>query len=172
MSIVNVSGPTPGTCAGLPWKVNFVLPTPSVAGGYFVQDVAIYVGTTDCAGAARPAQSISSHYWEAWHVDPGGTRQDLVANGTYDYTDMYSNASPGAGTKGTFSITGSVAFYEGLTLPATFVPNNPATFAGHLPSTTTNPALRGGTPVLAHNINGTWNCCPAAMPTVISGHTP
>jgi hypothetical protein len=161
MSIANVSGPTTADCGEFDWRVNFTLPTPSPAGGWFVQELSIRRRATDCAGTAVPRWDMNHHYWEAWRVRAGGTQDELVANGTFNYADMYRLGSCGSGTKGTFSYVGSVRYYEGLTLPRTFIPNNPATIAHDLPSTTTDPRLPGGTPALAHSISGSWNCCPA-----------
>lgn len=172
MSIANVSGPTARNCSSFLWQVNFTLPTASPAGGYFVQEMNVRRTATDCAGAAQPAKSFSYHFWEAWHVRPGGTQDELVAAGTFNYADQFSEPDAGAGTKGTFSFSGSVAFYEGLALPATFVASNPATIAGGQPSTATNPRLSGGTPALAHTISGSWSCCPGATPSTIGAHTP
>ena len=38
-------------------------------------------------------------------------------------------------------LTGSARFYEGLTLPPSFTPNNAATAAGVLPATANDPRL-------------------------------
>ena len=97
-----------------------------------------------------------------------------MANGTFNFADQYSLDAPGDATKGTFSYRGSVRFYEGLALPGAFIPNNPATIAGDLPSTTVDPQLPGGTPRRTHNLAGSWDCCPAgtANPTTITSHRP
>ena len=174
MSIVNVHGPEAQNCGAFNWRVNFTLPAPSPAGGYFIQDITTQRAATDCADTAATRWNFNHHYWEAWRVRPRGTQDELVADGTYDYADKYWLDAPGSGTKGTFSYVGSVKYYEGLTLPGSFIPNNPATIAHDLPSTTTDPHLPGGTPARAHNISGTWNCCPAGTtnPTSITSHTP
>jgi hypothetical protein len=179
MSISNVSGPTPSTCSAFLWQVNFTLPSASPAGGYFVQDVTISRNATDCSGTALAGSNLNYHYWEAWHVARGGTQDELVANGTFNYADQFSLSAVPGSSRGSFSFTGSVRFFEGLSLPASFVANNPATIAGDLPSTSTDPHLAGGTAAQTHNISGTWNCCPATPPapapsnqTTISSHTP
>ena len=177
-SIVTVDGPTPGPCGEFQWSVNFRLNRPSIAGGWFVQEISVRRRATDCDNNALPAQRITSHYWEAWRVRPGSRQDELVDDGSFNYADRYWMGSSGVNTKGSSRYTGNVAFYEGLTLPATFIPNNPATFAHALPSTTTNPRLRGGTVSHRHNITATWNCCPrggaAAAPsdTVLSRRRP
>jgi hypothetical protein len=174
MSIANVDGPNTEDCGKFDWSVNFTLPTPSPAGGWFVQELTIRRRGTDCADAAISSLDVDHHYWEAWRVLAGGTQDELVANGTYNYADKYWLGSCGTGTKGNFSYTGSIKYYDGLTLPPAFIPNNPATIAHDLPSTTTDPQLPGGTPALAHSISGTWNCCPAGTtsPTTITSHSP
>jgi hypothetical protein len=175
MSIANVSGPTPRQCGAYRWRVNFRLPKASIAGGYFVQEVQCKRSATDCDGAAQPSCGYDLHYWEAWRVLAGGIQDEAVAAGRFTFADQYSDDSCGAGTKGTFDVVASVRFYEGLVLPPAFIPNNPGTQAGDLPSTANDPQLPGGTPALAHNIAGTWNCCPStAAPTntVITSHSP
>lgn len=174
MSIENVTGPDVGDCGEFSWQVNFKLPKPSPAGGWFVQEVNVQRAATDCTGAPDTANSHGSHYWEAWHVAPGGTEDELVAAGTFNFADQYSMPASADGTSGTCSYTGRVKFHEGLTLPSTFIPNNPATFAQDLPSTTINPHLPGGTRALAHSIAGRWDCCPAgtANATTITSRTP
>ena len=172
MSIANVSGPTAAKCGAFSWKVNFKLPSASPAGGYFIQNLQIARSGTDCAGVANAAAALKYHYWEAWRVRAGGVQDELVADGTFDFADEFALDKQGADTKGKFSYTGSVAFYEGLTLPASFIPKNPATIAGDLPSTTTAPKLSGGTPAKTHSLSGTWECCPKETATVISSHTP
>jgi hypothetical protein len=174
MSIANVSGPNRDTCGKFDWSVNFTLPTASPAGGWFVQEISVRRNATDCAGTAIPTWDMNHHYWEAWRVLAGGTQDELVANGTFNYADKYWLGSCGSGTKGNFSYVGSVRFYEGLTLPAAFIPNNPATIAHDLPSTATDPQLPGGTPARAHNIAGAWDCCPAGTSnrTTITSRSP
>jgi hypothetical protein len=172
MAISNVSGPTALDCGAYVWRVNFTLPTASLAGGYFVQDLRVRRTATDCKGNADPDASMSQHYWEAWHVKPGDTQDELVTDGTFTYSDQFSLHDIGASTKGSFESTASVRFYEGLSLPASFVANNPDTIAGDLPSTATDPGLKGGTPALKHEIRGSWDCCPSAKATKITGHTP
>jgi hypothetical protein len=174
MSIANGDGPNTENCGKFDWSVNFTLPTASPAGGWFIQELSIRRRATDCAGTAIPRWDMTHHYWEAWRVRAGATQDELVANGTYNYADKYWLGSCGSGTKGSFSYTGSVKYYEGLTLPAAFIPNNPATIAHDLPSTTSDPRLPGGTPALAHSIAGTWDCCPAGTSnrTTITSRSP
>jgi hypothetical protein len=103
------------------WVVQWQLSMPSKSGGWVVQKVV--------------ATGPRTTYWEAWAVSPG--------------TQVTAYASAGDPTDDTFlgfqSISASASFYEGLILPPSFVPNNPTTSAGILPSTTVNPNLSGGT---------------------------
>lgn len=103
------------------WVVQWHLSRPSKKGGWIVQQ---FVST-----------GPSTTYWEAWSVTPG--------------TQVTSYASNGDPVDDTFqgfqSVSASASFYEGLTFPSSFVPNNLATAAGILPSTTVNPNLSGGT---------------------------
>src|SRR5439155_2335829 len=103
MSIANVGGaPTPADCGAFLWKVNFNLPSASPAGGYFVQEVQATRSPTDCKGAATAAGKIAYHFWEAWHVKPGGTEDELVADGTFTFADQFSLPSVGIDSKGSF----------------------------------------------------------------------
>jgi len=173
MSVDPLGPPTLGNCGKYEWKVNFNLPakSPSLAGGYFVQDVSMHIDGDHCGDETAVARCDGSfHYWEAWHVKPGGTQDEKVADGTETYTDNYGWETCGKGTKGTFTVIGTVKFYEGLTLPASFIPKNPKTLARELPSTDEDPDLKGGTPAQHHSIKGHWNCCPAPAPT--PGHPP
>jgi hypothetical protein len=172
-TIVNLAGPTAGTCRAFEWDVNFALPAASPAGGYFVQEITMRTDATDAGGIVDVDETMAAHFWEAWRVAPGGTLDELVANGSESYTDRYMLPSA-PGLKGSFDVTGRVRFYEGLVLPTTFVTQNPATMAGDLPSTAVDPALPGGTPALAHDIAGTWDCCggSATDATQFTSHTP
>jgi len=105
-------------------------------------------------------------YWEAWKVDVGKS----VPNPS---DDNFDDPGCGSGTGGTDVITGTARFYENLTLPADFKPNNPATFAGSLSSTTTDPKLSGGTAPFSHTLSVKWNCCPNTKnKSTIVSHNP
>jgi len=174
ITISTVAGPAPGKCRGFVWDVNFTLSQPSPRGGYFVQEIQWAGTATDCAGTSIAPKCVNTrHFWEAWKVLANGTQDELVAAGQFTYADRYSGARCDICTKGTASVTGSLSFYEGLTLPAAFIANNPATNAGDLLSTGQNPNLGGGTAAIAHNISITWDCCPRdERDTVIVSHTP
>lgn len=88
-------------------------------------------------------------YWEAWRIEPGARapasgspytgafESRTTGEVTFTYNDFFS-PSPYAGYP---YIAGLAGFYEGYDLPDDFVTNNDATFAGSLPSTTTEPEL-------------------------------
>jgi len=100
------------------WKIKWRLSNPSKKGGYIVQEIKIN---------GNPAY----HYWEAWKVNSGETVT------TYDQIIPYDDQfrAPGGTT-----IDGNARFYEGLTLPRSFMPGF-APPSGELPSTYTDPKL-------------------------------
>jgi hypothetical protein len=116
------------TLAGSPtgpfWQIQWQLSAPSQA-GWIVQHVV--------TSGVKPGQY--QDYYEAWRVLPGS--QNTVFADSDDPTDDTF--------AGFTSIIASAAFYEGQTLPANFIPNNPFTAAGMLYSTTSNPNFSGGT---------------------------
>lgn len=112
------------------WSVQWGLSEPSTAGGWVVQEIA---GDLTVNG-----QTQSYRFWEAWPVSAGNQVTDLVRSGS-PYDDIFR--VDGKMTSGSVSLTATARFYEGSNLPPSFVPNNPSTFAGRLPSTTQNPNL-------------------------------
>jgi hypothetical protein len=134
----------------------------STTAGWVVQRVGVTQAVTDSAGAAVvPGQGgfgglRTSWYplWEAWEVRGGNV---FVGRSTARHVaDTFGQPAVGANTRGTTSIVGSADFYPGLALPAAFVETNAApTWA--LPATTTDPALTGGTGVVAHNLTAVWD---------------
>ena len=86
-----------------------------------------------------------------------------------DYDDAFAvNAAMfHCGTSGMIHFQASADFYEGLALPAAFVPGNMpggASHAGLLPSTIVDPKLVGGTVhPLVRTITVTWDCCTQAL---------
>lgn len=105
------------------WQIRWKLTRPSGSGGWIVQQIV----ETD------PSGTIVMRYWEAWRV-PAGSRYTIY----YGHLPADDNFVGGAhGNR----VDAYARFYEGLHLPAAFVPNNHATLAGALPSTTVNPHL-------------------------------
>lgn len=89
---------------------------------------------------------------------PGAKIAHGRAAGDFDYDDDY--AAPDAPESyGNRVRTGLVRFFEGLTLPATFIENNPDTLAGNLPSTTVPPGFWTTWRTTRHDLDVTWNCC-------------
>jgi RHS repeat-associated protein len=100
------------------WQVHWSLSEASPTGGWIVQQV---TGTLPNGGTFT--------YSEAWQVEPGSTTTTLSPAVPFDDTFM-----------GWSAVSASAAFYEGLTLPASFVPGS-VKFAGNLPATFQNPIL-------------------------------
>jgi hypothetical protein len=122
-------------------EIQWKLSHPSKEGGYIVQHIQVDAQVTDLAGNAipHPGGINGLDYWEAWRVEPGSDVTVYGAKGEYD--DVFRVSSAGPGTHGVVEITAQARFYEGLTLPSDFVPMNPATAAGALPSTAVDPQL-------------------------------
>jgi hypothetical protein len=169
MAINTVWGPAEVSCGNPVWQVTFNLPTASPRGGYFVQEVSANRTTTDCRGGGLPAGNLSFHYWEAWRVSPNATTDDFGPS--VGFSDQYGFGNPPPGSKGVFSVYGTVSYYDGLTLPASFVRGAPGTAAGNLPATTSDPHLGWNTSTRPHNMTGNWSCCPNDQSSTIS-HNP
>jgi RHS repeat-associated protein len=113
------------------WSIQWRLSSPSAAGGYIVQK--IHYSTA----------SANMTYWEAWSVAPGAQTTTLVAGG-FGYDDSWLGAGTSLFGTESWTVAGTAGFYEGLALPSTFIPYNPDTWAGSLPSTTIDPNLPSG----------------------------
>jgi hypothetical protein len=88
-------------------------------------------------------------------------------------SDDFRDADTGRGTSGKIVVTGDAKFYEGLvTLPPDFIYHNPDTQSKVLPSTTTDPNLKGGTPNVDHDITVEWDCDFTKSKTKILSHKP
>jgi RHS repeat-associated protein len=105
------------------WKVQWKLTKKSQSGGWIVQEDTV----TDASGKEV------IHFWEAWRVPANS--QVTIYNGIIPYDDSFIGLPSGD------IATTKARFYEGLQLPSSFIANNPATYAGILPSTTVNPKL-------------------------------
>jgi RHS repeat-associated protein len=103
------------------WIIQWHLCKPSKAGGWIVQKIADY----------NKAGKWAYTYWEAWKVPVGSKFTIYYPDPDDDTFRDYSGRRTDA----------SARFYEGLQLPSSFIPNNPATYAYILPSTTVNPNL-------------------------------
>ncbi|OVE80883.1 hypothetical protein BVY04_04635 [bacterium M21] len=134
--------------------------TVSKLGGYIVQEVTFTWAVKSCQGkpVSVTAGGLSSpvHYWEAWRVQPDGS----IPGGGSDTFAWNGNHTCSTGT---LSIVASAVYHDGVrALPATMVKRNRNTYAGRLPSSTTNPNL-GGTKsaAISHVLKTKWDCCPA-----------
>jgi outer membrane protein OmpA-like peptidoglycan-associated protein len=170
--------PTPGICGDMNFVITWVLSRNSSAvnGGFVIQDITFNWNVLDCTGAPVPnpdPRTSPLHYFEAWRAAPGTTALSPVATDTF----FWPGAAPWGGgcTDGTVSITATARFHDNVAaLPAHMVTPNPATFAGGLQSSVTDPALGGNVsrPV-AHELSFHWTCCPcSSSPTVVDSHTP
>lgn len=170
--------PRPGPCADVYYEVMWDISRDShaVEGGFVVQQVTITRSAdadVDCDGNPVAWSHPSPlTYYEAWRVLPGG-RRFLESSDT----DEFFVARPGT-VCGTGSVrwTAMATYFDGVaTLPAHMIPDNPATVAGPLRSSLTDPAL-GGTPSrsVPHELAISWNCCPCdrSSPTVVGAYTP
>lgn len=131
------------TVAGGPttnnWKIQWKLSQNSKTGGWIVQE-----------NRGSDASGKSWHYWEAWRVEAG--YQVTIYNAFVSFDDVF-------GGDNNDKVSAEARFYEGLQLPSSFIPNNPNTFAGLLPSTDVNPNLP--TTNATAPVDRTWTCpCP------------
>lgn len=156
ITITNDGDPTKGDCGEYFWRVKFTLSAPSVAGGWIVQEYKRTPKIDDCSD--NPVDHNVLHYWEAWRIDPGSTIDSARANGSYTFDDQYSEG-PHPNTKGSIKIEGKVQFFEGAVLPPNFIPNNPNTWAGGLPSDTLPPPFFNTNEAINHNLCVNWDCC-------------
>lgn len=79
--------------------------------------------------------------------------QDVVLGAKYD--DIFANPTVGNGGD---SVTATARFYQGLSLPSSFVTNNTNTYAKALPSTTVNHSLPtdNATPAITRHWSSQW----------------
>lgn len=111
-----------GGPAGNYWDVAWRLSQPSQSGGFIVQEI-----TRTLASGAN-----YMHYWEAWEVK--ANKSVTIYYASFGRDDMFRG-----GPSGSF-VFAQARFYEGLSLPSSFVPYSvPA--AGILPATFINPNL-------------------------------
>jgi RHS repeat-associated protein len=167
LTFTPVDGPMGGDCGSFLWKIKWSLISPSRQGGWIVQHVVAKVDATDCKGSKINYNTSGWPLWEAWPVHQSNKITDLNVNGA-SYDDNFefgfdpNNPNPPLGvcTKGTITITGDAEYYDGLTLPSTFVSGG-AKNAGSLKSTQIDPGqLPGGTGSITRRLTATWNCCP------------
>lgn len=162
LEINNIHGPRGYDCGRSEWGIQWILARKSEAGGHVVQHVVTSYAIQDATGhdvTVRIMGQAKSDFWEAWPFNPGQKVTTFAESGDVE-DDNYTTMGMTFGkTMGVIVITGDAKFYEGLTeLPGGFRKNNPATFAGPLASTTTDPGLREGSASVAHNLTVMWDC--------------
>jgi hypothetical protein len=126
------------------WQGQWRVDPPSEQGGIIVQEIISEATASTFDGSQSVTQS--EHFFEAWEVAPGQSVTTLnQAGAPNDDTFAVRGVSDEAGRPvdagGRVETTATARFYEGQALPDSFVPNNPNTGAGNLPSTTTDPNL-------------------------------
>jgi hypothetical protein len=113
---------------------------------------------TDCNGVAPdPDPPI---YWEAWRIDANESVTTKTKAGNL-HDDELINAVPVPNTKGNIETHATADFYEGLTLPRSFVVDLTSP-AHELPMTRSDPHLTGGSGVVDRTLLAEWNCCPGS----------
>ncbi len=155
MVIKNIEGPENMVCGGFNWVVQFILKINSPKGGYFVQEVKIQ--RTISEECPTEYNDIDITYYEAWQVNAGKTITTYAEGG--DVRDDTYYMSSMTQSEGNTDFTGTVKFFENITLPADFEANNPSTYAGILLSTKTKPAFWNATNALDHDLDSDWDCC-------------
>lgn len=169
--------PTPTTCGGMNFVINWQLSGNSAAnGGFIIQEVLFNWNVNDCKGVPvpNPDPRVSPLlYFEAWRVAPNSTNLTPVTTDTFFWPD----ARPWAGrsTTGNVTITAIAHYHDNVAaLPAHMQALNGATFAGTLQSSLVNPGLGAPvSPAVPHSLTFHWNCCPIAVRrTVLDGHQP
>jgi hypothetical protein len=162
LSYKTVNPATGADCGGFSWTVQWLLDKPSPLGGWVVQRVDVARDVKDCAGKPVATGGIDPSWyplWEAWQIHKGQKVTTYAEGGDLD-DDSYGQG-PIPSTKGSYTVTGSAQFYEGLTLPADFkVTNKAPTWI--LPTTKAAPTLAGGTGSIPHVLTAAWDCCGGA----------
>jgi hypothetical protein len=154
------SGPKDLGCGGVEWLVEFQLPQKAGADGWIIQQVtrSYDIRKKDGTVADPKLNAAKATFWEAWPVKKGATITSNRYNSTADgrtYDDTFDQpARPNL--KGAFKVVALAKFFE-VTLPSTFIKQNPLTRAADLPSTTQQPSFWDGTGT-THNLTVTWDC--------------
>ena len=174
---VVVTAPTPGNCGGMNFVIQWQMSRNAGAlGGFVIQDIEFLWAVIDCDGNPVPnpdPRTSPLHYFEAWRAAPNTTNLTPVNTDTFFWPDSLPWA--GGCTDGVVFITAVARFHDEVAaLPGHMVANNPATFAGGLQSSLTDPALGGNiSRPVDHRLVFHWNCCPCSTsPTVVDDHAP
>jgi outer membrane protein OmpA-like peptidoglycan-associated protein len=181
LSATIVAGPTPGNCGGMNFVISWQLSRNSAAnGGFIIQDVRFVWDVRDCTGASVPnpdPRTSPLPYFEAWRLLPNSTNLSVLDGNTDTF--FWPDAAPWAGgcTDGEVSITAVARYHDNVPvadMPAHMIRNNPATFAGGLRSSLSDPNLGGNiSRDFPHRLRFHWVCCPCqSSPTVIDEQVP
>jgi RHS repeat-associated protein len=167
-----ISQPTTGDCGAMHnWVVLWILSKATPRGGQIFQKLDVKLKVKDCKGKkiTHPADDGHWNYSEAWDVNPNQSVTSYAQNGDPN-DDTYSTAGAGDCTEGIVIMKGRARFYEDITLPTSFQPNNPSTYAGILPAATPYPHLNPdtATPSEHHEIKIEWNCCGTDKSTKVT----
>lgn len=164
MVIKNIEGPTNLVCGGYKWAVQFILKIASPKGGYFVQEVTIKRKINkECPTEYK---DIDITYYEAWPVNAGKTNTTYAGLG-FTHDDVFMMPSMPQ-SEGNTDMTGTIKFFENITLPADFKERNPQTYAGILASSKTKPAFWDATDALDHDLDSDWDCCDDSSHTLLT----
>jgi hypothetical protein len=172
-----VTGPTVGNCGGTTFVLQWSLSqNAGPQGGFVIQAVTFDWEVLDCTGTRVPnpdPRTSPLTYFEAWRVAPNSQTLSPIATDTFFWPD----APPWAGgcTDGAVRITAEARYHDDVpALPAGMIANNPATFAGILQSSRSDPALaEPASNAIDHRLAFHWVCCPcSSSPTVIDAHAP
>lgn len=155
---------------GISWRVDFRLWFPTWRGGYIVQHVRIREWVTDCDDPEFKQPFIDRplvEFWEAWPVRPGRARPEPapppapahVSDDMFGFGIPRGDLGMGRG-RVRLEVRSEVRFFPGVTLPATFIRQNPDTQAGHALSDKNRPPFwqPGGA---HHDLTAEWEACPA-----------
>jgi len=158
-----LGAPTAGECGAFSWRVRFsVENADATTNGYIVQRINVTYTRRDCTGNDMPVTGVGTFpFWEAWGVRGGNVFIGDTANP--HNADTYGDP-PMGNSSGSSDTVGRAEFFPNAVLPAHMRANNPDTLAGDLRSSTTDPALSGGTGSIPHNITASWNCCGPQLP--------
>lgn len=175
-AVIN-TGPTPGLNGQMNFVINWQLGSNAgIKGGFVIQDVLFVWRTRDAKGKDVPnpdPRTSPLRYFEAWRVAPKSKTLTPVTTDTF----FWPGTAPWAGnsSKGRVTIAATARYFdEADTLPKHMVANNPATFAGILQSSLTDPALTtpSSGPV-AHSLAFHWDSTKTPnSPTVLDANTP
>ncbi|HKV81572.1 MAG TPA: RHS repeat-associated core domain-containing protein [Candidatus Sulfotelmatobacter sp.] len=128
------------------WEIKWQLAKPTMVGGEIVQHIVVNGGCHQLTVPCNAPRALNYDYWEAWEWPPFNSPTTSIFP-VYGFDDAFRGPT---GTK----FNAEARFYPGLALPGSFVPGNPATGAGDLPSTIYDPQL--STANATPPVNRTW----------------